>query len=203
MASLNAPTLLLDKEIHDMLIGLGEVEIVEDFLVFTNYPFEPSIAYKQGIIAYQQIDDMDCESSPPTLRIKDELIFVSAQKTEALKAFAMRHNITQTKRPMIWEWILEPFLDTELSAQTDLKLRGILEEYGLSAESVRALRAEVETQMLTYNFDTMLWEWGSFDASDVLRAMRTTYDQKTFADFYQRVMHIALLPHKKAYNVLE
>lgn len=50
--------------------------------------------------------------------------------------------------------------------------------------------------MLKYNFDTMLWEWGGFDASDVLRAMRTKYRKEEFEDFYRRVMEIALLTKK-------
>jgi hypothetical protein len=58
---------------------------------------------------------------------------------------------------------------------------------------VKSLRAEVENQMLKYNFDTMLWEWGGFGASDVLRAMRTKYNKNEFSDFYERVMKTALL----------
>jgi hypothetical protein len=58
------------------------------------------------------------------------------------------------------------------------------------------LRAEVEIQMLKYNFDTMLWEWGGFSACDVLRAMRTKYNENEFREFYKRVMKIALLNEK-------
>ena len=44
----------------------------------------------------------------------------------------------------------------------------------------------------------MLWEWGGFDASDVLRAMRAKYKKEEFGDFYRRVMEIALLTKKTA-----
>ena len=102
-------------------------------------------------------------------------------------------SIKTTKRPNIWGWILEPFLDTEFTAETDQRLTRLLESYGMTVENVQYLRAEVATQMVKYNFDTMLWEWVSFNASDVLRAMRVKYNKKEFRDFYKRVMEIALL----------
>ena len=97
---------------------------------------------------------------------------------------------------MIWGWILEPFLDTEFTAETDQRLTNLLGSYGLTTDQVKSLRKEVESQMLKYNFDTMLWEWGGFDALDVLKAMRTKYNKTEFKDFYGRVMEIALLTRK-------
>lgn len=66
----------------------------------------------------------------------------------------------------------------------------------MTADQIKSLRTEVETQMLKYNFDTMLWEWCGFNASDVLRAMRTAYKKEAYEDFYKRVMEIALLTKK-------
>ncbi|AYZ15109.1 hypothetical protein EGY05_18430 [Chryseobacterium arthrosphaerae] len=185
------------SEIREFLVSLGQLSFADDSLTIKNYPFEPSIAYRQNTFPSEQIDDIDFTSSPPTCRIGNELLFLNAEQKTELEKFAGRNNIKTVKRPMIWEWILEPFLDTEFTPETDQKLTEILAKFGLTAEQVKNLRAEVETQMLKYNFDTMLWEWCGFDASDVLRAMRTKYQKAEFEDFYQRVMEIALLTEKE------
>ncbi|WP_417602277.1 hypothetical protein [Owenweeksia hongkongensis] len=46
--------------------------------------------------------------------------------------------------------------------------------------------------MLKYNFDTMLWEWGGLDLSDVLAAMRVKYNDEDFGNFYKQAMEIQL-----------
>ena len=180
-------------EIKKLLVSTGELTIGNDFLKIVNYPFEPSIAYRQETFSSNQIDDIDFKSYPPTIRIGDELIFISSKKKSELEIFASKNNIKTTKRPNIWGWILEPFLDTEFTIERDQQLAQLLESYGLSIENVQYLRAEVATQMVKFNFDTMLWEWVSFNASDVLCAMRVKYNKEEFRAFYKRVMTIALL----------
>ncbi|MFV0530674.1 MAG: hypothetical protein ACK5MD_04475 [Flavobacteriales bacterium] len=184
------------SEVKELLVSTGQLTIGDDFLKIENYPFEPSIAYEQTIFKTSQIDDIDFKSYPPTFRVDNELIFLTSEKKVELEEFAKKSNIKTIERPMIWGWILEPFLDTEFTTETDERLTNLLENYNLTADQVKSLRAEVETQMLKYNFDTMLWEWGGFDASDVLRAMRTKYRKEEFEDFYRRVMEIALLTKK-------
>lgn len=181
------------NEVMNLLVSLGEVTIGEDFLKIENYPFEPSAVYNQPTIRVEDIDDIDIQSYPPNIRIKNELIYIPADKKNALKLFAHKHHIPTVERPRIWEWILEPFLDTEYTTQTDQQISGLLEEFGLTPEKVKTIRAEVETQMLKYNFDTMLWEWVILNDSDVLKAMRTKYSIEEFRHFYRKVMDIALL----------
>jgi len=184
------------SEVRELLVSTGQLTIGDDFLKIENYPFEPSIAYGQTIFKTNQIDDIDFKSYPPTFRVGNELIYLTSEKKVELEEFATRNNIKTIERPMIWGWILEPFLDTEFTTETDQRLTKHLENYGLTADHVKSLRAEVETQMLKYNFDTMLWEWGGFDALDVLKAMRTKYKKEVFDNFYRRVMEIALLTNK-------
>lgn len=184
------------KEVSELLISIGSVTFGDNFIKLENYPFEPSIAFKKAVFKSEEIDDIDCKAYPPTIRIKEELIFVNRENISELERFATRNNVQAFERKNIWSWILEPFLDTEFTTETDRHLTTLLENYGLTPEQVNALRAEVEIQMLKYNFDTMLWEWVQFDASDVLRAMRTKYNKSEFADFYRRVMNIALLAPK-------
>jgi hypothetical protein len=184
------------SEVKELLVSTGQLTIGDDFLKIENYPFEPSIAYRQTIFKTNQIDDIDFKSYPPTFRVGNELIFLTSEKKIELEEFATKNNIKTVERSWIWDWILEPFLDTEYTTETDERLTKLLESYGLTTDQVKSLRAEVETQMLKYNFDTMLWEWGGFNASDVLRAMRTKYKKDEYQDFYRRVMEIALLTKK-------
>jgi hypothetical protein len=184
------------SEVRELLVSTGQLTIGDDFLKIESYPFEPSIAYEQTIFKTNQIDDIDFKSYPPTFRVGNELIYLTSEKKVELEEFAKKNNIKTIERPMIWGWILEPFLDTEYTTETDVRLTKLLENYGLKTDQVKSLRAEVETQMLKYNFDTMLWEWGGFGASDVLRAMRTKYKKDEYEDFYRRVMEIALLTKK-------
>ena len=184
------------SEVKELLVSTGQLTIGDDFLKIENYPFEPSIAYRQTIFKTNQIDDIDFKSYPPTFRVGNELIFLTSEKKIELEEFATKNNIKTVERSWIWDWILEPFLDTEYTTETDERLTKLLESYGLTTDQVKSLRAEVETQMLKYNFDTMLWEWGGFNASDVLRAMRTKYKKDEYEDFYRRVMEIALLTKK-------
>ena len=180
----------------ELLVSIGQLAIGDDFLKIENYPFEPSIAYRQSVFKIDQIDDIDFKSYPPTFRIGNELIFLPSEKKVELEDFAKKNNIKTVERPMIWNWILEPFLDTELTTDTDQRLTKLLENYSLTTDQVKSLREEVEIQMLKYNFDTMLWEWEGLDASDVLLAMRTKYKKSEYVDFYSRVMKIALLTKK-------
>lgn len=183
-------------EAKELLVSTGQLTIGDDFLKIENYPFEPSIAFRQNVFKINQIADIDYKSCPPTFRVDNELIYLTTEKKVELEEFAIRNNIKTTERQMIWGWILEPFLDTEFTTETDQRLTKLLENYSLTADQIKYLRAEVETQMLKYNFDTMLWEWGGFDALDVLKAMRTKYNKEEFENFYKRVMVIALLTKK-------
>ncbi len=184
------------SEVKELLVSIGQLTIGDNYLKIEQYPFEPSIAYRQNIFKSNQIDDIDFKSYPPTFRVGNELIYLSSEKKVELEEFAKKNNINTIERPIIWSWILEPFLDTEFTTETDQRLTKLLNNYDLTIDQVKSLRTEVKTQMFKYNFDTMLWEWGGFDASDVLRAMRTKYNKNEFKDFYSRVMEIALLTKK-------
>ncbi|OYU95722.1 MAG: hypothetical protein CFE21_11325 [Bacteroidetes bacterium B1(2017)] len=180
------------SEVEKMLISTGQLTIGDNFLKLENYPFEPSIAYRQSIIQAEHIQDIDLHSYPPNIRVGNEILFLTREKKDELEEFAKRNKLNTIERPTIWGWILEPFLDTEYTPETDQRLMELLGKYGFSIEQIKYLRAEVETQMLKYNFDTMLWEWGGFDTLDVLKAMRTKYNPHEFRDFYKRAMEIAL-----------
>jgi hypothetical protein len=184
------------EEVMELFAPLGEVVINSDSIIFEQYPFQPSIVFNKATIAASDMIDIDIDAAPPSVRVGDELIFVSAMQRDELRSYAIAHQIPLVKRENVWYWLLEPFLDTEYTSENHRRLNEWLARYGLSAENVMSIREEVRIQMLKYNFDTMLWEWGFLGLLDVLSAMRPKYDTEQFADFYRRAMEIALLPDK-------
>lgn len=181
------------KELESMLVGTGTMQIIENNIVIRDYPFEPSRAYHEQLFKLSDINNISVTSRPISIQVQDELIFVSAENKSELLTFAHKNHIRLVGRSYVWSRILEPFLDTDYSTETDERLTLLLTQAGLSEERVFELRKEVKTQMLKYNFDTMLWEWVNLDVFDVLRAMRTNYDKEQFSDFYKRAMAIALM----------
>jgi len=181
-------------EIQQMLVAPGTFSIEPDKISIEGYPFEPSKVYGLIDLFPHNIINIDVCSRPLTIRIGDELIFVPATESEELSRFALAHQIPFTKRDDVWGWLLEPFLDTEYTKETDKRVALLSSEYGLSETQVQLIRNEVATQMFKYNFDTMLWEWCCLGAEDVLRAMRAKYSAEEFSDFYRRAMSICLLP---------
>lgn len=187
----------MNSKIEELLIPLGEVEIGEDFIVLHNYPFVPSSAFPTRRFEAEEIRDLSLLSAPPNMRVGNELLMLTAENGEELRAFAQRNKLPVVNRAQIWEAILEPFLDTEFTPEHVRKTHQYFEKYGLGVSEVKALRAEVASQMITYNFDTMLWEWVNLDLSDVLRAMRVKYNPAEFEAFYQKAMKLALLEEQK------
>jgi hypothetical protein len=186
------------QEINDMLTPcFSHIAIEPDELIISDYLFEPSIAFRKPNIQVSQITDIDLNAYPPTVRVGDEVIFLSSQHKDNLRLFAYANQIPITERPDIWSWILEPFLDTEFTNDTNERVNHLLRRYGLDENAVTELRNEIKIQMLKYNFDTMLWEWVNLGANDALSAMRTKYESNVYSDFYWRVMKIALLTEIK------
>ena len=179
-------------EIAEFFTPAGSSLIESDRIEITNYPFEPATVYPSATVMPGDIDDISIDSFPPMLRLKNELIFISAQLKEKLKAFAETNNIPIVKRTWNWDSILEPFLDTDYDDAHKRRTLDNLNRAGISNEQVAAIREEVREQMFRYNFDTMLWEWQAFGMDDVLRAMRPKYNKEQFKDFYWRAMEIEL-----------
>ncbi|MBK7426335.1 MAG: hypothetical protein IPI60_04495 [Saprospiraceae bacterium] len=168
--------------------------IVEgEYLVFIEYPFEPSLAFQDKFVSISSIQNIDLNHGPPTLLVNNELIGFPVSQKEELIQISFEYNIPVNSRPYIWNSILEPFLDQEFSEEENHRTYQFLSNYGLSREEVDAWRHLVGTQMMKYNFDTMLWDWTDLNIFDMLAAMRPKYNQTQFKMLYEIAMEIALL----------
>lgn len=172
------------------MCGIGESEISDKSIRIWNYPFEPSVVYPERGIQYSEIIEVHLDKYPPTIKIGEDLIFISKESEEKLREFANRNNIRITERMSNWDWITEPFLDTEFDDEHKERTIKLLESNGILKKEAMELRAEIEEQMNKYNFDTMLWEWGGFGLNDVFSAMKPKLEKKEFRDFYWRAIEI-------------
>lgn len=168
--------------------------IVEgEYLVFKDYPFEPSLAFQEKFVSISSIENIDLKHGPPTLLVNKEIIGFPAFQKEDLVSLSFEHNIPIVSRPFIWNFILEPFLDREFSEEENQRTYQLLSNYGLSREEVDAWRDLVGSQMMKYNFDTMLWDWIDLNIFDMLAAMRPKFTRTQFKLLYEVSMEIALL----------
>ncbi|WP_036155156.1 hypothetical protein [Maribacter forsetii] len=189
-SSLNSNRSLEFFNAKKLLCGIGESEIRESEIVITKYPFEPSIGYPTAILSAKDIDCMSVDFTVCKVHVKNDIIFISSEQKEKLKQFAESNNIRLIPQNWNWDWILEPYLDTEFTKENEQRALERLLENGFTTNEVDTTRAEVKNQMYAYNFDTMLWDWCSLGLSDVLSAMRAKYSKEQFREFYKRALKI-------------
>jgi len=173
-----------------LICGIGEAAVEKNSITFKKYPFEPSSVYPSKKVLANEIDEIHLQQYPPTLKIGKELIFVSRELVKRLESFAYQNRINTCERAANWNWITEPFLDTEFDKEQQVKTEKRLEANGIFKEELKELREEIGKQMYKYNFDTMLWEWVNLGLNDVLAAMRSKLSKEKFTEFYWRAMEI-------------
>ena len=101
--------------------GIGESDIGLIEIKFKNYPFQPSIAFRKRIIPAKLISSIYPNTSPLTISVDNDLIFVSRELRTELMEFAKRNKIHILDRYSNWDYITEPFLDTEFSDEQKIK----------------------------------------------------------------------------------
>lgn len=105
----------------------------------------------------------------------------------------MYHEIEMPDRNINWEFLTEPFLDTEPTRGEIERTTQILIRNGFTQDEIANIRLEVEKQMKIYNFESMLMEAESLSIFDVLCAMTGAFKSpKQYEDFYWRAMEIEM-----------
>lgn len=179
-----------EYEMKNLLCGIGKSEIQENKILITDYPFEPSVAYPQKKITVKEINSICVDFGVSKIYIANDIVFVTAEKKDELKKFAERNKIELSKHSWNWDWILEPYIDTEFTEEIKKQVSERLNENGIGKLEVDKIRSEVAKQMYKYNFDTMLLDWCSLSLPDVLSAMRVKYNTEEFREFYKRALEI-------------
>jgi hypothetical protein len=149
------------------------VEFLATGIAFHDYPFPPASIYPSSLLGYDTIREVLPDMAPPEVRThRGEVLFISAVQKEQLRAAAEQHGLPIVTRVDIWDFILEPFLDTEYSEEDQARTLQILQENGIDSQRCEALRSRVGAAMYRYNFATMLWEWVHLGLYDLLLAIQ-------------------------------
>ncbi len=132
-----------EYEMKNLLCGIGESEILDSEIKISKYPFEPSSIFPEKVISANEINAISWDSYPPLIRIDNEVIFISREYSDQLKKFADNNKIETFEATRNWDWLLEPYVDTEYTDETDQRLRGLLEKNGILNEEIDTIRDEV------------------------------------------------------------
>lgn len=182
-----------------------EFTFTDEGIEFSGYTFSPSSVYPCGTVKYSDIKEILPDFFPPEIRTHSgEILFVSAPYKEELKKAAEKNKIPSKRRPDIWSFILEPFLDTEFSEEDKERTLRILESNGVSRKLCEELRMEAGEAMYAYNISSGLWEWIHLGLYDLLCAFcgylsgeKFKMPETKFKEFYWRAMEIANRENEK------
>lgn len=100
----------------------------------------------------------------------------------------MRNGTTIEKRNSNWDFINEPFLDTQFSEDAQQKTIALLEKRGISKSELQSIRDKVRKPMLRYN--SVVWEWVNLGLEDVLLVMKKKLSRSAFEKFYWEAIEI-------------
>jgi hypothetical protein len=178
------------------LIPLGTLTVSRDWdsepteagLVLKKYPF----ADAQRTIAWAEIGEVCVGWTPPAVRLSaGEYVFVPATRVGALAEHARQKGVPFVDRYDVWSLILDPFLDTEHGGDWDERLLLNLESQGISRAETLAIRAELESPMLSLTAAT--WEWAHYGLFDALLVKRplTPLGRDAFRAFCARAFALA------------
>lgn len=148
------------------------VEIADHELRFNEYSYEPASVYPHGVVATEEIRDVDPSSAGPEVRLRTgETLFVPAPKKVELQTFCRANGIPMRRRPDIWEALLDPFLDTAFTAEDRRRTTALLARWQIDEEQADEIRARFRPAMVAYNFESGLWDWVHLGLSDLLDAI--------------------------------
>jgi len=155
----------------------------------SGYIFRQSKIKTGEPIIFERINEVNLNTFPPSFVIDhDEVIFIRDDYREKLEEFANTHNIPIVKRPEIWGFICEPFLDTEFTVDDEKRTKQILIDNGLNSNEIEEIRKKIKLTMLLSNYYAMEWvHLGLFDY------LRWNYGSKKK---YHWAMKIALRNYK-------
>lgn len=147
-----------------------KIDIGDHTIIFTKYPYPGSSVYPKGIVSVSEIKDYSI-GTPITLRLKSkDVVFIGLNFKDTFLQFAKRNSLIRINRFDPWSFVLESFLDTEYTQEDDQRCKQVLVDHGFTLNEIESYRKQFKKIMISYNFDSMLWEWVHLGATDLLDA---------------------------------
>jgi len=179
---------------------MEKIIIKNEYIEYLSYDLPFTSVYPKGKLYFNQISEYIENFIPPAIRTnKNELIFVNEKIKKELKSIFIKNNIEIVKREDLWSYILECFLDTEFTKRTEIYCYEKLKENGINKEKCDGIRKCINNMMISYNFDSCLWDWtylGLFDllsaANGILSGAKYKMSKDKYKSFYQEAKKIAL-----------
>lgn len=173
--------------------SLAAVAFGPEGLTFRKYPFHGASVREQPLVPISAIAEVIPDWLPPAIMTNDgEFLFIDTTLKEPLVAWAEGHGLPLVNRQDPWEYLLDPFLDTEYTQEADLRDRALLAEMGISDAETTAWRARVSGRMEALTVAS--WEWVHYGLYDVLFATKTFHPWNGLLHaqpFYDEVMAVA------------
>jgi hypothetical protein len=176
-------------------LGWPEVLVEDHVIRVCSYPYKYSSFFEQpGDIPAARISSAFASSDVGVIVDGKEILFLPKEKRQELDAFLLRNQISKPDIREVWSLLAEPFIDQPYkNEESDM---ATLQQLYCDRPEVVAIRREIESAMLAATFFTM--EWGEFTTHDVIRAHAILAPDRYSAEFYWRVMEIALRPYRHA-----
>ncbi|MEJ9078639.1 hypothetical protein WKY82_09485 [Gordonia malaquae] len=178
------------------MIDRSEVHFADTVMMFAHYPFRAASVISDPTLHTSQIRDVDPTSCPPEIRTVDgETLFVAKADEPLLAEFAERNGIPVVHRPDVWPRLLEPFLDTEWTGDSQRSARELLLDVGIEPGEARAVRLRVWRIMRAFN--AIMWDEWNLSLYDLLLASTwfpTRIRRKHRPEFYNWAMELADRP---------
>jgi hypothetical protein len=174
-----------------------EISFTDREVVVEGYRYPPSSCYPQRVVPATEITDVS-PMSPITIRLRcRDVLFVSKELDAPVRAFADRNRIPVICRYDPWSFVLQPFLDTKYTRDIHSRMLQLLEMNGISKRQCNRWRRRFRRAMLSYNFDSGLWEWGDLGATDLLDAHmgilakpKYRLNERRFSELYELVISV-------------
>jgi hypothetical protein len=167
-------------------------------IIFQEFPYKPSKLYPNGILRGNEIDSIVLGVHQPCVKTKySEFILFpySREIMNELSEFAKINNIPKVRYYDVWSDLLDIFLDIEKDKEHEKKVMKDLLDYGFTNQEIGELRSEIQDIMMSYNYDTLLWEWVNLGLQDLFDACtgklgNLAMSEQKFEEYYWKIMRI-------------
>lgn len=174
--------------------GIGEVEVSNESIVVSSYPFEPSGLFPEKTIRPSDIVEIYVSTNPLSVLLhqRQELIFVPITMKDSLRSFAESNGVRINVRNQNWKEISRPFVDSSYTADDDRCSYEKLLKCGIDIVEVKDLRKEIGSAIKAYKTALGLSHDYPVGLSEVLQAMHAKLRREEFRVFYWKCMEVEM-----------
>jgi hypothetical protein len=163
----------------------------EKTIEIRQYEFQVSTIREKKKITLEQINEVDLNTSPPSIVINhNEIIFIEAKYQKKFLEFVKMNKLKVENRFDIWEAINEVFLEMDFTPHHHDRTLSQLETNGVSRAEVAEIREKISDLMSGWG--AVSWDRNYLGHYDLLLNKKQSFLLLFPKDFYWWSMDIAL-----------